>query len=94
MMKKETTPPGDDVMIRCRRLGNPVPFSYCRFENKGAPCFKIMDCWYDHFMIEDFLRQELTADEWERTFDKPPKQKVLTLIELIEEAKKRKTEEE
>ena len=93
MTKKQTTPPSDDVMIRCRRLGNPVSFSYCRFENKGAPCFKIMDCWYDHFMIEDFLRQELTTDEWERTFGKPPKQKVLTLIELIEEAKKRKTEE-
>jgi hypothetical protein len=43
-------------------------------------------------MIEDFLRQEIMPDEWERIFGKPPKQKVLTLIELIEEAKKRKTE--
>ena len=93
-MKKEKIPPGDDVMIRCRRLGNPVPFSYCRFENKGSPCFKIMDCWYEHFMIEDFLREELEADDWEKIFNKPPKQKVLSLIELIEEAKKRKTEEQ
>jgi hypothetical protein len=93
-MKKESTPPGEDVMIRCRRLGNPVPFSYCRFENKGLPCSMIMDCWYDHFMIEDFLREELKPDEWEKIFGKPPKQKVLTLIELIEEAKKRKTEEQ
>jgi len=92
-MKKENTPPGDDVMIRCRRLGNPVPFSYCRIESKGLPCSKIIDCWYDYFMIEDFLRQELEPDEWERVFSKPPKQKVLTLIELIEEAKKRKLEE-
>jgi hypothetical protein len=45
-------------------------------------------------MVEDFLRQELTADEWERIFDQPPRPKVLTLIELIEEAKKRKTEEQ
>ena len=80
-------------MIRCRRLGNPVPFSYCRIENKGLPCSPIIDCWYDYFMIEDFLRQELEPDEWERIFSEPPKQKVLTLIELIEEAKKRKTEE-
>ncbi len=43
-------------------------------------------------MVEDFLREELEPDEWERVFSKPPKQKVLTLIELIEEAKKRKTE--
>jgi hypothetical protein len=93
-MKQEKTPPGDDVMIRCRRLGNPVPFSYCRIESKGDPCFKILDCWYDHFMIEDYLREELTAEQWERLFSKPPKQKVLTLIELIEEAKKKKMEEQ
>jgi len=92
-MKKESTPPGDDFMIRCRRLGNPVAFSYCRIESKGLPCSKIMDCWYDHFMIEDFMRQELTPDEWDRVFSQPLKPKVLTLVELIEEAKKRKTEE-
>ena len=51
-----------------------------------------MNCWYEHFMIEDFLRQALDADEWERVFNKPKKAKVLTLVELIEEAKKRKTE--
>jgi hypothetical protein len=44
-------------------------------------------------MIEDFLREELDPDEWERIFNQPPKPKVLTLVELIEEAKKRKTEE-
>jgi hypothetical protein len=92
-MEKTSTPPGDDFMIRCRRLGNPVPFSYCRIENKGLPCSMIMDCWYDHFMIEDFLRQELTPDEWNRVFNQPMKPKVLSLVELIEEAKKRKTEQ-
>jgi hypothetical protein len=92
-MEKKNTPPGDDFMIRCPRLGNPVPFSFCRFESKGLPCFKIMDCWYDYFMIEDFLRRELKPDDWEKLFNQLPKPKVLTLVELIEEAKKRKTEE-
>jgi len=63
-------------------------------ESRGSPCFKIIDCWYDYFMIEDFLRKELKPDEWERIFNQPPKQKVLTLVELIEEAKKRKLEEQ
>jgi hypothetical protein len=44
-------------------------------------------------MVEDFLRQELEPEEWEGIFSQPPKPKVLTLLELIEEAKKRKTEE-
>ena len=40
------------------------------------------------------MRQELKPDEWERVFSKRKKPKVLTLIELIEEAKKRKTEDQ
>jgi hypothetical protein len=67
-------------------------FSYCRVENKGLPCHKIMDCWYQHFMIEDFLRKDLKPEEWERfSIDRKPK--VLSLIELIEEAKKTKQQE-
>lgn len=93
-MEKEKTPPDDDCMIRCRKLGNPVPFSYCRIENSGSPCFRIIDCWYDYFMVEDFLRLELEPEDWERIFNQPPRAKVLTLVELIEEAKKRKSEEE
>lgn len=92
-MKKESTPPKDDFMIRCRRLGHPVPFSYCRYENKGLPCSKVVDCWYDYFMIEDYLRQDLAPEDWDRAFLQPVKPKVLSLVELIEEAKKKKTEE-
>jgi hypothetical protein len=92
-MKKNALPPGDDFEIRCPRLGHHLSFSYCRAENKGLPCHKIMDCWYPHFMIEEFLRNELEPEEWERAFNRPVKPKMLSLIELIEEAKKR-TEQE
>jgi hypothetical protein len=34
------------------------------------------------------LRKELSAEEWDRVFNQPPKPKVLSLIELIDEAKK------
>jgi len=87
-MNKDSTPPGDDFEIRCPKLGHHLAFSYCRAENKGLPCFKIIDCWYGHFMVEDFLRRELEPEEWVRVFNRPPKPKVLSLIELIEEAKK------
>ena len=91
-MDKNSSPPGDDNQIRCSRLGHHLAFSYCRVENKGLPCFKIMDCWYEHFMIEDFLRKELNTEEWEKVFNRPTKPKVLSLLELIQEAKK-KTQE-
>jgi hypothetical protein len=88
-MKKESTPPGDDYMIRCPRLGHQVSYSYCRKENQGLPCFKALDCWYAHFLIEERLRKELTLEEWKNVFEKPPKPKMISLLELIDEAKKR-----
>jgi hypothetical protein len=92
-MRKDSTPPGDDFEIRCPRLGHHLPFSYCRVENKALPCHKIMDCWYQVFMIEDFLRNDLEPEEWETVFNRPFKPKVLSLIELIEEAKRTKQQE-
>ena len=88
-MKKKELPPGDDFMIRCPRLGHQIPFSYCRAENRGLPCFKILDCWHPHFSVAELLRKELTPEQWEIVFSKPPKPKLFSLIELIEQAKNR-----
>lgn len=82
--------PGDDCQVRCRRLGHEVPFSYCRTENRGLPCFKVLDCWFERFLVEEHLRGELTPEEWEKVFLKPPRPRVLTLLDLIETAKKNK----
>jgi len=92
-MKKKVIPPGEDFKIRCPRLGHQITFSYCRKENHGLPCFKTLDCWFPHFMVEDYLRQELGPDQWERAFRRSGKTKVMSLVELIEQAKKRTSEE-
>jgi hypothetical protein len=88
VMKRESTPPNDEYMIRCPRLGHQIYFSYCRRENHGLPCFKTLDCWYPHFMVEDYLREALSPEEWERAFTRSDKIKTVSLIELIEQAKK------
>lgn len=31
----------------CRRLGHPVPFSYCRTTVAASPCTGILGCWAD-----------------------------------------------
>jgi len=90
-MKKETTPPGEDYKIRCPRLGHQITFSYCRTENRGLPCFKTLDCWFQHFEVENYLQDELSSEEWDKIFKTPPKPKMLSLVELIEQAKRRKT---
>jgi hypothetical protein len=53
-----------------------------------------LDCWFTHFPVEDFLRRELTVDEWTKVFENPPGSKVQSLMELIEQAKKRKRDGE
>ena len=88
-MEKKELAPGDDFNIRCPRLGHQISFSYCRSENHGLPCFKTLDCWHSHFLVEAFLKKELTAEEWEKVFSAPPKPKLLSLVELIEQAKNR-----
>ncbi|OQX65883.1 MAG: hypothetical protein B5M55_02390 [Desulfococcus sp. 4484_242] len=87
-MGTEYLPPGDDYTIRCPRLGQQISFSYCRTENRGLPCFKTLDCWYSHFHVEAFLKEALTPEEWEKAFSSPPKPKLISLVELIEQAKK------
>lgn len=88
-MKRTITPPGDNFDIRCPRLGQQISFSYCRKENKGVPCFKILDCWHVHFLVEDLLRKELAPEEWRQALETPPKPKMVSLVEMIEQAKKR-----
>ncbi len=86
--QKGRTVPEEGYKIRCPRLGHQIAFSYCRRENLGLPCFKTLDCWHPHFQVERHLRAALTQAEWERTFTPRPKPKILSLVELIEQARK------
>jgi hypothetical protein len=85
-MRKESTPPDDAYKIYCHRLGHMIYFSYCRSENLGLPCFKIVGCWNERFLIEEFLRKELQKDDWDKAFP-PPKSLITSLVEIIENVK-------
>ena len=88
-MTDDDTKQVDEYSIRCPRLGHAITFSYCRSENNGLPCFKTLDCWFQYFPVEEYLRGRLTQDEWEKVFEGKGKTKVQSLIELIEDARKR-----
>ena len=89
-MKNKQSPPDDTLQIRCSKLGHQIHFSYCRKENFGIPCPRTLICWHPYFKVEEFLRNELTPEQWRDAFEKPVKPKALSLVELIEEAQKRK----
>jgi len=88
-MQQPTVPPAESFAIRCPKLGTQISFSYCRRENEGLPCARTLDCWYVHFQVVVFLRQELTAEQWQKAFAAPTSPKMVSLAEMIEQAQKR-----
>ncbi len=92
-MSKASKPPDDDFQIRCPKLGNQIYFSYCVQENQGLPCYRTLDCWFEHFEVAAFLKKTLTPAKWKAAFGKPPKPKMISLLELIEQAINRQAKE-
>jgi len=80
----------DSKLIRCPKLGDEIIFSYCVQESGDLPCARIIRCWQASFDIEAVLKGLLTAGQWEQFKCAQPKDKVLSLIEIIEAAKAKK----
>ena len=80
----------DRLVRRCPRLGTPVPFNYCEISGDDQqPCFKILDCWWEHFDVVQYLKDNLSEDQFNSVMEARPKPKVTSLVELIEQARKR-----
>ncbi|HMK34903.1 MAG TPA: hypothetical protein VK463_07555 [Desulfomonilaceae bacterium] len=87
-----TDPPYEEKQIRCPRLGGPVSFGYCLVERRNLPCHRAIVCWSQSFDAEGFFREKLTDEEFDECFVQPPQPKIVTLIEMIEKARKLCTE--
>jgi hypothetical protein len=80
----------DALERRCPRLGGPVSFSYCRKgDNSETVCWKIFDCWWESFDVVGHLQACLPADKFEMIVKARPKPKIQSIVELVEQAKKR-----
>jgi hypothetical protein len=77
-------------LMRCPRLGDEITFSYCLQESGAFPCSRIVRCWSAVFDVESFLRKNMTVQDWESFNNTQPKDKVTSLIEIIEVAKRKK----
>lgn len=71
----------------CRQLGHAVPFSYCRQVNGGLPCRLTTDCWHGQFDVMTWLCEHHTPEELAKIFA-PPKPKMTTIVELIQNLQK------
>lgn len=81
-----------DLLLRCCRLGHEVNFGYCRQETGGKPCRLILDCWWEQFDVRYFLQAHLPEEGMARVelaSTSSPPVKVLSLVEMIRQAKDR-----
>jgi hypothetical protein len=72
----------------CKMLGHFLTFDYCRSVNKGLPCSKVLDCWFQIFPVQEFIDKHYSAEEQKKIFESP-KSKILTLTEILEQAQQR-----
>ncbi len=77
----------DSLLIRCPRLGGEVTFAYCRVEGGELPCARIRACWQVSIPIADYLEKTLTPAQAVRFYGHEPKEKIATLVELVEAAR-------
>ena len=74
---------------RCPRLGGPVGFKYCMSGEGEQPCAKVVDCWWETFDIVQYLRDNLSDEQFIQVLNTRPRPKIASLVELIGQAKKR-----
>lgn len=72
----------------CKMLGHFLTFDYCRSMNKGLPCSKVLDCWFQNFPVQEYINKNYSSHEQTKIFE-APKSKILTLTEILEQAQQR-----
>jgi hypothetical protein len=80
----------NDKLTRCPRLGQEIKFSYCLQEAGDLPCARTIQCWQPVLEIENFLKEKLTVEQWQKFITARPQDKVISLIEIIAAAKAKK----
>ena len=89
MTDRSSHPPYEEKQIRCPKLGGPVNFEFCLVERRELPCGRALGCWSRHFDVETFFRQRLSLEDFEKCFAQPQPAKLCTLVDLIDQARKR-----
>lgn len=69
-------------------LGHDIGFAYCRAPGGDIPCRRILDCWWEAFDIESFIREQYGEEMIDRILA-PRQDKRVTLYELIRKAQAR-----
>jgi hypothetical protein len=83
----------EDQQRRCPRLGGSVvSISYCKISGKDSlPCFKMLDCWWETFDVETYLKEHLTGPVFQSFIEsaRTPPNKIGSIIEIANMARQK-----
>ena len=83
-------PEKENQKCRCPRLGSLIPFKYCMMSGEDSlPCFKILDCWWQIFDVESYLKENVPAEILDPLVSARPKEKVASIVEMAQKAQNR-----
>ena len=71
----------------CPKLGHHLKFKYCRTENIGLPCSRLMTCCSDKIPVQDFLHTQYSNVEIQQIFKKPGP-KINSILDIVQKINK------
>jgi hypothetical protein len=74
----------------CPKLGHHLSFKYCRTENLGLPCSRIIKCCSDKIPVQNFLTTHYAGEEIQQIL-KRPEPKINTILDIIRKMNKNDT---
>lgn len=78
-----------DLDTYCGRLGHFVPFRYCVTPAQDAPCFKILDCWWQIFDVKEYLSANLDESVFKSLVkERKPPDRIHTILHVLDDLKK------
>jgi hypothetical protein len=88
----------ENLERRCPRLGGSViSVSYCMISgNDNLPCFKMLDCWWETFDVESYLREHLTGSLFQEFIEsaQAPQNKITSILEIANMARRKTDQKE
>ncbi len=73
----------DERRRRCPRLGHAVTFRYCRTQEGGRLCARILDCWWEVFDVRGFLQEHYPEERVEELRRRERPDKLASILEIV-----------
>ena len=73
----------DSEEFYCPKLGHHLTFKYCRTENLGLPCSRLMKCCSHKIPVNNFMNTHYSETEHQQIF-KSPGSKINMILEVFQ----------